>query len=453
MTDILEFPEDFVWGVATSAQQIEGGRGEGGRGDSIWDSFADKPGRIEDGSTPAVACDHFSRWREDVELMKWLGVDAYRFSTSWPRILPEGTGAVNQEGIDFYDSLIDALLESGISPFITLNHWDLPRKLQDKGGWGNRDTAQAFTEYAAAVARRLGDRVRYWTTHNEPWVIATLGHETGEHAPGHQDPEEALRVSHHLLLSHGWAVRELRNEVAGARVGIVVNIVPARPASEDPADIDAARQFDGSLTRWYLDPVFRGSYPEDAVEDRIRRGHLDSPGMPFVAGGDMKIISADIDFLGINYYTELTVKAGAGGEPVAVRTAPEKQLTDMGWQVCPEALYDVLVRVKRDYNPKQMFITENGAAYPDRVGQEGRVHDRDRINYISRHLLQAHRAIRDGVKLGGYFAWSLMDNFEWAHGYTRRFGLFRVEFDSGKRYPKESAHFFRDVVEKNAVEG
>lgn len=451
MADILEFPEDFVWGVATSAQQIEGGRGEGGRGDSIWDSFADQSGNIEDGSTPAVACDHYNRWREDVELMKWLGVDAYRFSISWPRILPEGAGDVNQEGIDFYDSLIDALLESGISPFVTLNHWDLPLSLQDKGGWGKRETAEAFTEYSMAVSRRLGDRVRYWTTHNEPWVIATLGHETGEHAPGHQDPEEALRVSHHLLLSHGWAVRELKNEVAGARVGIVVNIVPARPASEDPADIDAARQFDGSLTRWYLDPVFRGSYPEDAVADRIRRGHLDSSGMPFVAGGDMKIISADIDFLGINYYTELTVKAGAGGEPVAVRTAPEEQLTDMGWQVCPEALYDVLIRVDRDYNPKKIFITENGAAYPDRPDQEGRVHDRDRINYISRHLRQARRAIRDGVKLGGYFAWSLMDNFEWAHGYTRRFGLFRVEFDSGKRYPKKSAYYFRDVIEKNAV--
>jgi len=452
LTDILEFPEDFVWGVATSAQQIEGGRGEGGRGDSIWDSFADQSGNIEDGSTPAVACDHYNRWREDVELMKWLGLDAYRFSISWPRILPEGTGAVNQEGLDFYDALVDSLLESGISPFVTLYHWDLPGRLQDNGGWGSRDTAEAFTEYSMAVARRLGDRVRYWTTHNEPWVIATLGHETGEHAPGHQDPEVALKVSHHLLLSHGWAVRELRNTVHGARVGIVVNIVPARPASEDPADIDAARQFDGSLTRWYLDPVFRGAYPEDAVADRIRCGHLESEDMPFVAEGDMKIISADIDFLGINYYTELTVKAGAEGEPVAVRTAPEEQLTDMGWQVCPEALYDLLVRVEKDYNPKQILITENGAAYPDRPGQEGRVHDRDRINYINRHLQQAHRAIADGVGLRGYFAWSLMDNFEWAHGYTKRFGLFRVEFDSGKRYPKESAYYLRDVIEKNAIE-
>ena len=451
MAELMEFPEDFIWGVATSAQQIEGGRCEGGRKDSIWDSFADEPGNIEDGSTPAVACDHYNRWAADVELMKWLGVDAYRLSISWPRILPEGTGGVNQEGLDFYDALVDALLESGIFPFITLNHWDLPRNLQDRGGWGKRETAEAFTDYSMVVSRRLGDRVRYWTTHNEPWVIATLGHETGEHAPGHQDPEEALRVSHHLLLSHGWAARELRNMVQGARVGIVLNIVPARPASDDPADIDAARQLDGSLNRWYLDPVLRGSYPEDAVEDRVRRGHLDSPEMPFVNEGDMKIVSADIDFLGINYYTQLTVKAGAEGEPVPVRTVPEEQLTDMGWEICPEALYNVLVRVKSDYNPKQIFITENGAAYPDTPDREGRVHDSGRINYIKRHLHQAHRAIADGVKLSGYFAWSLMDNFEWAHGYTRRFGLFRVEFDSGKRYPKKSAYYFRNIIEKNAV--
>jgi len=451
VTELLEFPGDFIWGVATSSQQIEGGAEEGGRGESIWDRFASEPGNIEDGSNAATACDHYNLWRQDVELMKWLGGDAYRFSVSWPRIIPEGRGAINEEGLDFYDSLVDALLEADIIPFITLYHWDLPRKLQEEGGWANRDTAEAFTEYSIAVSKRLGDRVRYWSTHNEPWVIATLGHETGEHAPGHRDPAEALRVSHHLLLSHGWTVRELRSEVRGIRAGIVVNIVPPRPATDTHEDLDAARRFDGSFTRWYLDPVYRGSYPADAVADRVKAGHLKSSGMPFVREGDMEAISAEIDFLGINFYNPVTVRSGPGGEPEVVRTAPQDQLTEMGWEVCPEALYEVLARVRNDYDPEHIFVTENGAAYPDEPDANGRVNDRRRVDYFRGHLKQVHRAIEDGVRLGGYFVWSLMDNFEWAHGYTKRFGLFRVDFGSRKRYPKKSAYYFRDIVKQNAL--
>ncbi|MBD3179251.1 MAG: family 1 glycosylhydrolase, partial [Candidatus Latescibacteria bacterium] len=284
------------------------------------------------------------------------------------------------------------------------------------------------------------------------WVIANLGHLTGEHAPGHTDPEETLRVAHHLLLSHGWAVRELRSEVRGARAGIVVNIVPPRPATESPEDLDAARRFDGSFTRWYLDPIYRGSYPPDAVSDRIKDGHFKNTEISFVLDGDMEAICTEIDFLGINYYNPVTVRSGPGGKPELVRTVPEDQLTEMGWEVCPEALYEVLVRVQNDYNPEQLFITENGAAFPDDPDNNGRVHDIRRVDYFREHLKQGHRAIADGVKLAGYFAWSLMDNFEWAHGYTKRFGLFRVEFDSQKRYPKDSAYYFRNTVQNNAVQ-
>jgi len=451
--ELLEFPEDFIWGVATSAQQIEGGFREGGRGESIWDRFAGQPGRIADGSNAEIACDHYNLWREDIELMKWLGVGAYRFSISWPRVLPEGRGAVNEAGLDFYDALVDALLAAGISPFITLYHWDLPQKLQDEGGWERRETAEAFVEYAAAAAERLGDRVTYWTTHNEPWVIANMGHLTGEHAPGHRDPGEALRVSHHLLLSHGWAVKVLRAAARDIKAGIVVNIVPARPTTESPADRKAARRFDGLFTRWYLDPIFRGGYPPGAVEDRIRLGHLKSPRMDFTAEGDLDAISTSIDFLGINYYSPATVKAGPDEEPVVVRTASGDSLTDMGWEVCPEALHDVLARVDADYHPKEIFITENGAAFPDSLDESGRVRDQRRVDYLEGHLKAARRAAADGVPLRGYFAWSLMDNFEWAHGYTKRFGLFWVDFSTLKRYPKDSAYYFRNVIAANAVGG
>lgn len=446
------FPEDFLWGVATSAHQIEGAFDAAGRGESIWDRFAATPGRIADGSDASVACDHYHRWRDDIGLLSWLGVGAYRFSVAWPRVVPDGQGAVNHAGLDFYDALVDGLLGAGISPFLTLYHWDLPQPLQDRGGWAARETAEAFTEYAGAVARRLGDRVRHWATHNEPWCVATLGHEEGNHAPGHRDPAEALRAAHHLLLSHGWAAETIRREVPGVDVGIVLNLTPAWPASPSEADHDAARQFDGSFNRWYLDPLFRGRYPQDAVEDRVRRGHLDGSGLAFVRPGDLEAIATPLDFLGVNYYSRAVVTRGATGAPSAQRVVPEKELTDMGWEVFPAGLEHLLDRVHREYRPAAIYITENGAAFEDRPHLGGRIADPRRVDYLRDHLVAAQRALAGGVPLRGYFAWSLLDNFEWAYGYTKRFGLYHVDFASQKRTAKESAFWYRDAIAARAVD-
>lgn len=448
----LGFPDGFVWGAATSAQQIEGGRFEGGRGESIWDRFAATAGRIADGGTPDVACDHYHRWREDLGLMRWLGLDAYRFSIAWPRILPEGRGRVNQAGLDFYEALVDGLLESGIQPFPTLYHWDLPQALQNRGGWASRDTVDAFVDYTSAVVRRLGDRISHWVTHNEPWCIATLGHAEGHQAPGHRDPAEGLRVAHHVMLAHGRASAAIRSEAPRSKVGIVLIHVPVEPATPSAADHDAARWLDAFFNRWYLDPLFRGAYPADGVADRIALGHLDGPGLPFVSPGDLGEISAPLDFLGINYYSRAVVKAGPQGRPVDVKTSPPDELTDMGWEVYPQGLEDGLVRLHRDYEPAAIYVTENGAAYDDPAGPTGRIADDRRIAYLRGHLAAAHRAIEKGVPLAGYFAWSLMDNFEWSHGYEKRFGLFAVDFRTRERTPRDSAHWYREVTSSNTVE-
>jgi beta-glucosidase len=399
-----------------------------------------------------VACDHYHRWREDVDLMRWLGVGAYRFSIAWPRILPKGRGEVNAAGLDFYDALVDSLLETGIEPFVTLYHWDLPQALQGQGGWGVRDTANAFVEYAGAVSARLGDRVRYWVTHNEPWCVAILGHEEGVHAPGHRDPAEALRVAHHVLLSHGLAIETIRQNAPDAEVGIALILFPSFPASPSRDDADATRHYDGAFNRWYLDPVFRGRYPEDSVSDRVRLGHLSGTDLPFVREGDLRTISTPLDFLGVNYYSRTVLKAGQDGRPVAVRVAPDDELTDMGWEVFPQGLHDVLVRIDREYKPPKIYITESGAAYADGPDATRRVADTRRVDYLRGHLTAAHNAIADGVPLHGYFAWSLLDNFEWAHGYDKRFGLFWVDFATQQRVPKDSAFWYRDVIAANAVD-
>ncbi len=447
----LRFPAGFLWGAATSSHQIEGAFHEGGRGESIWDRFAATPGKIADGTNASVACDHFHRWREDVAHMGALGLGAYRFSIAWSRVLPRGIGAVNPAGLDFYDGLIDALLEAGIEPFVTLYHWDLPQLLQDRGGWGERATAEAFVEYTETVTRRFGDRVTRWATHNEPWCIATLGHEEGHHAPGHFNPAEALRVAHHLLLSHGWAAPVIRQNAPGAQVGIVLNLTPGSPATPSPADIDAAREFDGLFNRWYLDPLFRGAYPADAIADRVRRGHLASAELPFVHPGDMDVIAAPLDYLGVNYYSRAVLRAGADGRPEGVPMVPPEELTDMGWEVHPQGLHDLLLRLRREYRPAEIYITENGAAYTDPADSAGRIADRRRIDFLRGHLLAAQRAIAAGVPLRGYFAWSLLDNFEWAHGYAKRFGLIGVDYATQKRTPKDSAFWYRDVAAANAV--
>jgi beta-glucosidase len=385
--------------------------------------------------------------------MKALGTGAYRFSVCWPRVIPGGIGPVSDAGLDFYSALVDRLLEKGIEPWITLYHWELPQALQDKGGWAARDTAKAFVDYADTVVSRLGDRVTHWMTHNEPWCVAHLGHEAGEHAPGHQDPEEALRVAHHVLLSHGMAVPVIRDRVPNAKVGIVLNLTPAEPISQTPADIDAARWFDGWFNRWYLDPVFRGRYPDDAIADRIHRGHLDSRTLPFVWEGDMKTISNEIDMLGVNYYSRAVMQVGTDGRPEGVRVAPDDAYTEVGWEVYPQGLHDLLTRLKNDYNPKEIYITENGAAYGDGPDETGRVHDHRRIEYMQKHLATLSRAIEDGVPVNGYFAWSAMDNFEWAYGYTKRFGLYWVDFETQQRIAKDSAHFYREVIASNTVDG
>jgi beta-glucosidase len=445
------FPEGFLWGVATSSHQIEGGFCEGDRGESIWDRFAATPGRIADGSDASIACDHYHRWPEDIGLLKWLGVAAYRFSIAWPRVMPDGR-SVSAGGLGFYDAMIDALVEAGIRPFVTLYHWDLPQALQDRGGWCARDTAEAFVKYTDVVTRRLGDRVHYWATHNEPWCTASLGHEHGEHAPGHCNPTEALAVAHHVMLSHGWAAGVVRQNCPGAEVGIVLNLVPVSPASPEAADSEAVRKFDGFFNRWYLDPLFHGRYPEDAVADRIRRGHLGGHELPFLQSGDLEVIAAPLDFLGVNYYSRVVVRADETGEPVSFPVVPEEELTDMRWEVFPQGLYDLLVRLKQEYKPSRICITENGAAYADGPDPAGRIADLRRIQYLRAHLVMAQRAIEDGVPLLGYFVWSLLDNFEWAHGYTKRFGLYWVDFKTQRRIPKDSAFWYRDVIAANAVE-
>jgi beta-glucosidase len=450
------FPRGFLWGVASSAFQIEGAVAEDGRSESIWDRYAATPGRILDASDTRVACDHYHRWRGDLGLLRDLGLNAYRFSIAWPRVLPNGRGAPNARGLDFYERLVDSLLEAGIRPMATLYHWDLPQVLQDAGGWGARSIVDAFAGYADVVSRRLGDRVSHWVTHNEPWCIATLGHENGEQAPGLRDPALALRVAHHVLLSHGRAVPVLRANAADAEVGVVLNLVPAEPASPSDADRDATRAFDGFFNRWYLDPLFRGAYPEDAIADRVSQGHLAPGPLPFVEPDDLRAIAAPIDFLGVNYYTRAICRSDAVPETEnAPRTIPEprrEDLTDMGWEVWPQGLHDLLGRLHRDYAPEKLYVAENGVAWSDHPDASGRVADPRRVAFLRGHLAAAARAIEDGVPLAGYFHWSLLDNFEWSHGYTKRFGLVWVDFATQQRIPKDSARFYRDVVAANAIE-
>jgi len=445
------FPDGFLWGAATSAQQIEGAVHEHGRGESVWDRFASLPGTIADGSDASVACDHFHRWRGDLALMREIGLTAYRFSVAWPRVLPRGYGAVNPLGFEFYDGLVDELLASGITPFITLNHWDTPQTLQDRGGWAARDTAQAFDEYTVAVVERLGDRVRHWITHNEPWCQSMLGHEKGEHAPGHRDPAEALAVAHHLLLSHGWAVASIRRLAPVARVGIAHLLVAVQAASPAEADGDAARAMDGFFNRWYLDPIFRGTYPADVIADRVALGHLATAELPFVRPGDMSTIATPIDFLGVNYYSRSVVQAGADGCAAAVVPASPEERTAMGWEVWPQGLCDVLARIAREYRPGAIYVTENGAAFDDGVEPSGRIVDTRRIEYLRRHLDAAHRAIDEGVPLAGYFVWSLFDNWEWAQGYEKRFGIVRVDYATQQRTLKDSAGWYRGVIAAHGV--
>ncbi len=452
------FPDDFAWGAATSAFQIEGAAASDGRGPSIWDRFAAEPGRVKDGSDAAVACDHYHRTTEDVALLRWLGVRTYRFSIAWPRVLPTGRGAANAAGLDFYDRLVDRLLAAGIAPFVTLNHWDLPTALHDAGGWPARDTVGAFVDYATVVMGRLGDRVQRVCTHNEPWCISTLGFGTGEHAPGERAWPRALAAAHHLLLSHGLAVDAIRAVAPAAEVGIVLNLVPAEPASPSAADRDACRAFDGSFNRWFLDPLYGRGYPADVVADHVAAGRLPADAradaLPFVQPGDLRAIATPTDFLGVNYYSRAinrsTTVAEADNAPVTVVASPDQ--TDMGGEVAPDGLLAILRRVHADYAPPRLYVTENGAAYATAPDAAGRVRDVARQRYVWTHLEAAHRAIAEGIPLAGFYLWSLLDNFEWAEGYTKRFGLFWVDYATQARLAKDSAHMCRRIIAANALD-
>ncbi len=437
-----DFPSDFTWGCSTSSYQIEGAAHADGKGESIWDRFCATPGRIRDGSSGAVACDHYHRWPQDVQLAHSLGCNAYRFSIAWPRIFATGRGLQpNAKGLDFYSRLVDGLLEQGLQPWATLYHWDLPQALQDDGGWLNRGTVAAFVDYCGAVSHHLGDRVKHWITHNEPWCAAFLGHHWGVHAPGLRSFASALQVCHHLLLSHGLAVPALRAQCSGARVGITLSLHPTSPASSGAADTAAAHRHDGLRNRWFLDPLYGRGYPQDVQA-------LLGQAAPQVAPGDMAAIAAHTDFLGINYYfPERVADAPGQGEMQAQVVEVEGvERTAFGWEVAPEGLVHLLQRVHQDYGPAEIHITENGSTYDDVLLPDGSIHDELRRSYLQRHLAAAHRALLQGVPLKGYFAWSLLDNFEWAEGYARRFGLTHVDFATQQRTLKASGHWYRQFL-------
>jgi beta-glucosidase len=438
------FPSGFRFGVATAAYQIEGAAHEDGRGESIWDRFCDTPGAVDGGDTGAVACDHYHRWREDLDLMQALGVDTYRFSISWPRVMPDGTGRVNGAGLGFYRRLAEGLRERGIEPMATLYHWDLPQALQDLGGWGERDTALRFAEYAELLATELGDVVTDWITHNEPWVVAFLGHAEGVKAPGIRDWPTALRVAHHLLLSHGLAAERLRSTRPGARVGIALNLAPIRAASSRDDDVAAARRMDGHLNRWFLDPLLEGSYPEDIVALFERRfGMLD-----FVRAGDFEVIGGALDFLGVNYYSPQRVADAPGRGPLELRHVNgDGARTAMGWEVDAHGLREVLSRLSNDYAAPPVYITENGAAFEDPLPDAaGNVADPRRTEYLRDHLEALRAEIANGARVERYYLWSLLDNFEWEHGYAKRFGVVYVDYETQHRLPKGSGLWYRDYI-------
>ncbi|MDW6023419.1 GH1 family beta-glucosidase [Mesorhizobium sp. BAC0120] len=443
----LVMPEGFVFGAATASYQIEGAPAADGKGESIWDRFCKVPGVIIDGSSGDVACDSYHRLGDDIALLKSLGLGAYRFSLAWTRLLPEGRGVPNAKGIAFYDRLIDGLLEAGIEPYVTLYHWDLPQALQEHGGWYNRDTADALAEYAALAARSFGDRVKKWTTLNEPWTFCWSGHASGEDAPGLRDGAKGgVAASHHALLGHGKAVPAIRAEVPDASVGIVFDLNVAEPASDDPHDIAAAGRFDGAQNRWFLDAVFKGAYPQDMLE-------LFGDLLPPIHADDNSLIAAPVDYLGVNIYRRSVIAAGTELAPINYRRVqPEGLYSAVGYEIWPRSMYDILSYVNDGYAPKAIYISENGVATrPERVGADGRVWDDLRAAYYVEHLEQVAKAVAEGVPVKGYFAWTLMDNFEWAHGYTSPFGITHVDYATQERRIKYSGEIYARIARQERL--
>lgn len=444
------FPRDFLWGASTSAYQIEGATNEGGRGRSIWDDFSSTPGKTYQGETGDVAIDHYHRVAEDVDLMARLGLNAYCFSLAWPRILPNGTGAINQSGLDFYERLVDTLLAKGIAPVVKLYHWDLPSALHANGGWLNRDTAEIFADYAEIVTRRLGDRVNYWITQNEPWCVSYLGYALGIHAPGMRDMQLGIIAGHHVLLSHGLAVPRIRAHAGPhAQVGISLDCWPIHTIHDHQESREAAEQADAFRNRWFFDPVFKKSYPE-----RLFADYGVKP--PPIEAGDFDIIATPIDFLGFNYYSRMVVQHKAtngsanNGTPEcyeAVNVIPGSSYTATNWEIYPQGLLEALQRVQRDYAPPAIFITENGAAFHDHLNGDQPIRDPLRKQYLLQHVQKVEQAIAQGVPIRGYFIWSLLDNYEWAEGYSKRFGLVYVDFPTQQRIIKESGQWYASFIQ------
>ena len=437
-----------MWGAATAAYQIEGAWNEDGKGESIWDRFTHSPYRIAGGDTGDVACDHYHRMPEDVALMGSLGLQSYRFSISWPRVLPEGRGQVNPAGLDFYQRLVDRLLEAGIRPCATLNHWDLPQALQDQGGWPNRETASRFCDYAELMFRSLGDRVAMWATHNEPWVSAFVGYGSGRHAPGLADASMAYQSAHHLLLSHGQALQAYRQGGYKGQIGIVLNFSHRIPASGTDADLAACRRAGQEGAGLFLQPLFHGTYPEELMEWIGRH-------RPSIQAGDMELIAQPIDFLGVNYYSTWRIAFRPEDGLLKLSSTPVSAsgwgLTEMGWGIYPAGLTAVLLDLEEHYGNPPVYITENGAAVIDEPDANGFVADWGRVQYLRAHLLAAYEALQAGVDLRGYYVWSLMDNFEWAQGYRPRFGIIHVDYATQQRTLKQSARWYHEVIQANGV--
>ena len=449
------FPDGFVWGTATASYQIEGAVDEDGRAPSIWDTFSHTPGRVRNGDTGDVACDHYHRYAEDVALLAELGCTHYRFSFAWPRLQPAGSGALNDKGVDFYDRLIDRLLDAGVQPWVTLYHWDLPQVLEDRGGWPERDTAHRFADYAVRVHERFADRVRFWTTLNEPYCAAFVGYAEGRHAPGRTEPEAALRAAHHLMLGHGLAIRAMREQRTEGSYGVTLNLYPVDAATDHPADLDAARRVDAVQNRIFLDPILRGRYPTDLLDDVAAVTDAS-----YIADGDEATIAAPLDLLGVNYYTRHVVRAGTAprdtptafvGSGDVEKVSRGLPTTNVGWEIDPQGLRDVLLRLHQEYDPIPLYVTENGMACDDRPGPDGTVADPARVSYLDSHFRVASELIEQGVDLRGYFVWTLTDNFEWGWGYSQRFGLVYLDYATQRRIPKDSARYFARVAKANAL--
>lgn len=443
-----KFPEKFVWGTATASYQIEGGVKEGGRGETIWDRYAHIPGNVYNNDHGDVACDYYHRYKEDIQLMKSMGMKAYRFSIAWSRILPDGVGRINEEGIQFYQNVIDELKAAGIEPYITLYHWDLPQKLQDRGGWANDDSPKWFLEYAKAVFSAYSKQVKYWITLNEPYCTAFLGNYEGRQAPGLRDFSTALKVSYNLYRGHGEVVRYFRENVKTGEIGITLNLMGRLPFSNSKEDVEAAKRADGYLNRWFIEPIMLGKYPEDMVKWYKEQGVI----VPEVSSEDLELMSQKLDFLGLNYYNDFYVKK-SNKWPLhfAIENPTGVQVTDRAWPITEDGLKNMLLRLKNEYGVERIFITENGASFLDIVEVDGQVHDSGRRDYLRRHLLKVHEAIEAGVNVEGYFEWSFCDNYEWGFGYSSRFGLVYIDFETQERIVKDSGKYYSEIIRSNSV--